>query len=36
MYKCKKVTCIPIRGVVTKGGWAGIDRADWLASLAKI
>ena len=25
MYKCKKVTCIAIRGVVTKGGWVGID-----------
>jgi hypothetical protein len=26
MYRCKKDTCIAIRGVVTKGGWVGIDR----------
>lgn len=26
MYKCKKDTCIAIRGVVTKGGWVGKDR----------
>ena len=26
MYKCKKVTVIAIRGVVTKGGWVGKDR----------
>lgn len=25
MYKCKKDTYMAIEGVVTRGGWAGID-----------